>query len=262
MQNYWMEPTAQSCPAPAARSVAPVLPWESHSDFEALLAELREHHAPVGPTEEHLVEEIAAAIWRKRRLRQTEAALYRHEMGRLAKDSYRTEALVSAVSLGDAASLPRGSRLSLSEAFAPPSQEEAEAVSALPVLQRIQQDLADGVDYNEALQALPETWRTVWEEDYLGQLRDEERPHRGVFEPTAEALEEMLREYLLPHLQRLAVVSRYRPALLEQARGEAFTPEKMEVLERFEAGLDKRLERALAMLLRLQEIRRRGGLGS
>ena len=39
----------------------------------ALLAE----HAPQGPTEEHLVEEIASILWRKRRLRLAEAAAHR-----------------------------------------------------------------------------------------------------------------------------------------------------------------------------------------
>ena len=39
------------------------------SKFPALLSALAQEHAPHGPTEEHLVEEIAGVIWRKRRLR-------------------------------------------------------------------------------------------------------------------------------------------------------------------------------------------------
>jgi len=34
-------------------------------------------HRPQGPTEEHLVEEIAGILWRKRRLRLAEAAAHR-----------------------------------------------------------------------------------------------------------------------------------------------------------------------------------------
>ena len=41
--------------------------------FEALVAE----HQPSGPTEEHLVEELAGILWRKRRLRLAEAAAIR-----------------------------------------------------------------------------------------------------------------------------------------------------------------------------------------
>jgi hypothetical protein len=37
-------------------------------------------HAPDGPTEEHLVEELARIIWRKRRLRIAEAALIREKL--------------------------------------------------------------------------------------------------------------------------------------------------------------------------------------
>jgi hypothetical protein len=40
---------------------------------EALVAE----HAPQGPTEEHLVEELAGILWRKRRLRLAEGAAHR-----------------------------------------------------------------------------------------------------------------------------------------------------------------------------------------
>jgi hypothetical protein len=36
--------------------------------------------APEGPTEQHLVEELAGIIWRKRRLRMAEAALYRDKL--------------------------------------------------------------------------------------------------------------------------------------------------------------------------------------
>jgi hypothetical protein len=46
-----------------------VLPWEDRSEYEALLAGLVAEYAPQGPTEEHLVEELAGVIWRKRHLR-------------------------------------------------------------------------------------------------------------------------------------------------------------------------------------------------
>src|SRR4029077_472838 len=54
-----------------------VLPWEDKAEYEALLNALVEEYAPHGPTEEHLVEEIAGVIWRKRRLRLAEAASHR-----------------------------------------------------------------------------------------------------------------------------------------------------------------------------------------
>ena len=51
-----------------------VLPWENADEYQALVAALVAEHAPQGPTEEHLVEELAGILWRKRRLRLAEAA--------------------------------------------------------------------------------------------------------------------------------------------------------------------------------------------
>jgi hypothetical protein len=49
-------------------SVHTVLPWEGKAEYERLLNALVEEHAPRGPTEDHLIEEIAGVIWRKRSL--------------------------------------------------------------------------------------------------------------------------------------------------------------------------------------------------
>jgi hypothetical protein len=47
-----------------------------------------------------------------------------------------------------------------------------------------------------------------------------------------------------------------RPLIREQAFGEALDPDKLERLGRYEVHLDRKLERMLAMLLRLKELRR------
>ena len=54
-----------------------VLSWEDEAEYQTLLRALMAEHLPVGPTEEHLVEELAGIIWRKRRLRMAEAAARR-----------------------------------------------------------------------------------------------------------------------------------------------------------------------------------------
>jgi hypothetical protein len=51
-----------------------VLAHEDGGDFADLLAALIEEHRPAGMTERHLVEELAAIIWRKRRVLMAEAA--------------------------------------------------------------------------------------------------------------------------------------------------------------------------------------------
>src|SRR5262249_29267010 len=46
-------------------------------EYNALVEALATEHLPQGPTEEHLVEELAGIFWRKRRLRLAEAAALR-----------------------------------------------------------------------------------------------------------------------------------------------------------------------------------------
>ena len=75
-----------------------VLPWEDPNEYRTLVAALVEEHAPQGPTEEHLVEELAGVMWRKRRLRLAEAAAHRRGLeGTMA--SYRETAKVALVHL-------------------------------------------------------------------------------------------------------------------------------------------------------------------
>jgi hypothetical protein len=75
-----------------------VLPWEDGAEYRDLVASLVAEHTPQGPTEEHLVEEIAGILWRKRRLRLAEAAAHRRGLeGTLA--SYRETVKVALVHL-------------------------------------------------------------------------------------------------------------------------------------------------------------------
>jgi hypothetical protein len=76
-----------------------VLPWEDRSEYQTLLDALVEEHAPVGPTEEHLVEELAGIIWRKRRLRMAEAAVYQEKLRHDATGYQTPEHLVGAALL-------------------------------------------------------------------------------------------------------------------------------------------------------------------
>ena len=57
-----------------------VLPWEDKGEYDELYTALIDEHRPSGITEAHLVEEIAGVIWRKRRLRLAEAAIFRHAL--------------------------------------------------------------------------------------------------------------------------------------------------------------------------------------
>jgi hypothetical protein len=62
-----------------------VLPWEKEDEYAAILDALVAEHSPQGPTEEHLVEELAGVFWRKRRLRLAEASLYRSSLKKITE---------------------------------------------------------------------------------------------------------------------------------------------------------------------------------
>jgi hypothetical protein len=57
-----------------------MLPWEQYSRYQELLRNLIEFHEPDGPTERHLVEELAGIMWRKRRLGPAERQVYLEAM--------------------------------------------------------------------------------------------------------------------------------------------------------------------------------------
>jgi IS5 family transposase len=67
-----------------------VLPWENADEYKALAAALVAQHSPQGPTEEHLVEELAGILWRKRRLRLAEAAAFRRGLTKVASPDQQT----------------------------------------------------------------------------------------------------------------------------------------------------------------------------
>jgi hypothetical protein len=99
-----------------------VLPWEDADEYRALVAALVAEHAPQGPTEEHLVEELAGILWRKRRLRLAEAAAHRRGLdGTLG--SYRETVKVALVHLDDAGQ---------SERVVPVTRREPAAEDGLP----------------------------------------------------------------------------------------------------------------------------------
>lgn len=61
------------------------LPWEDEGEYDGLLVALVGEYKPQGPTEEHLVEELAGVLWRKRRLRHAEGAAYRQALKSLLR---------------------------------------------------------------------------------------------------------------------------------------------------------------------------------
>jgi hypothetical protein len=162
-----------------------VLPWEDESEYRALLDALVAEHMPSGPTEEHLVEELAGVIWRKRRLRMAEAAVYRE---RLRHDDYhRPENLTGAALLPVIGSANH--KANIAQALAATPTDTARDLRDLKrdqAMTRKAWDIltAGGADaYARALAALREDTRASWHECLA------ERPADGqACAPTVNAL--------------------------------------------------------------------------
>jgi len=71
--------------APALPAVSPVLPTESAADYQTLLHSYLSEFTPQGLLEMELVETMAAARWRLRRVSTIETTLLAMEMDRLAE---------------------------------------------------------------------------------------------------------------------------------------------------------------------------------
>ena len=91
-----------------------LLPGEDENEYDALLSALVEEHRPQGPTEEHLVEELAGIMWRKRR-------------HRLAEVAHQRQKLVDIAFLGDATMIVT----MVDEAGSPARRETLEAIRSV-----------------------------------------------------------------------------------------------------------------------------------
>jgi hypothetical protein len=231
-----------------------VLPWEDADQYRSLVAALAAEHAPHGPTEEHLVEELAGILWRKRRLRLAEAAAYRRGLDG-ALEPYRKTAEVALVHLEatneseDVTDAVRATAADTEEDARALQEDEAMTRRALDLLACRRNDA-----YEAALAILHEDTRAWWQ-DMLAREREELEEGEEPLPAGAEGLQRFLEDDVLPWLEARKTELANRPLIREQAFGEALDADKLERLGRYEVHLDRKLERTLAMLLKLKEFR-------
>ena len=232
-----------------------VLPWEDKAEYEALLGALLEEHAPHGPTEDHFIEEIAGVIWRKRRLRLAEAASYHRGLEETAGPFSNTlsRALIQVEPIIDAATA------TLSGTAEDPVELKNRQASAQNALEILGAGKAGA--YEAALAELVESTRRSWQEQVAPEpenLDEDEDPDGDVEPYTADAtgLAEYLEASVLPYCAKHLEYVENRHLIRAQVLGEALDFKRLEPLSRYEIHLDRKLERMLAMLLRLQDLRR------
>ena len=219
-----------------------VLPWEDANEYRTLVTALVEEHAPHGPTEEHLVEELAGVLWRKRRLRLAEAAAHRRGLeGTL--DSYRETAKVALVHLE-----ATDQTETVDEAIRATAADTADDVRDVQSDERLTRRALKmlGANRNDAYEValgmLREDTQEWWAE-MLGRAPHEMEEDEEPATADIEGLRRFLEAEVLPWFERRKKELANRPLIREQAFGEALDPDKLERLGRYEVHLDRTLER-------------------
>jgi hypothetical protein len=95
-----------------------------------------------------------------------------------------------------------------------------------------------------------QSWADILARDH-DELEEDEEPATA----DAEGLRRFLEGEVLPWFEARKKELANRPLIREQAFGESLDPDKLERLGRYEVHLDRKLERTLAMLLRLKHLR-------
>ncbi len=108
--------------------------------------------------------------------------------------------------------------------------------------------------YEAALAALREDTQAWWA-DELARDPDELYGNQEPATADVDGLRRFLVAEVLPWLETRKKELANRPLICEQAFGESLDPDKLERLGRYEVHLDRKLERMLAMLLRLKDLR-------
>ena len=230
-----------------------VLPWENVCEYQGLLGALVAEHEPSGPTEEHLIEELAGVLWRKRRLRLAEAATY-HRGLQSTTERYQGTAEAALV-----LTQTEGVKVDVGWALKSTPNSNQQEIEELEADRRMTVTAIDmsraGAGYAEVLEALHESTREAW----VGQLTWEPGDYDDgdvLFVEDVASLTLYLETKIAPWYAERRMELRLGPLVPAQALGEELDPDKLERLGRYEVHLDRKFERTLSTLLRLQDIRR------
>lgn len=223
-----------------------VLSHENHADYESLVNALMDEHLPTGATEQHLVEELASVIWRKRRVLQAEGATINKGL----KDSARSPKTVIPAAApfeiglsGDGTDLRDLMDMSPEEV----TENQRAACHDLDATHKAAAILRKGgaQAYDKALRTLLPDTRDWWQ----GYVDEEE------YSADAAGLSEFIADHVIGFVTQQEKETRHHDAIVTQTVGEGLQAHRLETLSRYETHLDRKFERTLAMLIKLKDLR-------
>ncbi len=223
-----------------------VLSHENHADYESLVNALVDEHLPAGATEQHLVEELASVIWRKRRVLQAEGATINKglkESARSPKTVIPAAAPFEIGLSGDGTDLRDLMDMSPEEV----TDSQRAARDDLDATHKAAAILRKGgaQAYDKALRALMPDTRDWWQ----GYVDEEE------YSADATGLAAFIEEHVIAFVTQQEKETRHHDAIVTQTVGEGLQAYRLETLSRYETHLDRKFERTLAMLIKLKELR-------
>ena len=224
-----------------------VLSHENHADYERLVTALMDEHLPAGATEQHLIEELASVIWRKRRVLQAEGATINKGLKESARSAKTVIPAAAPFEMGlSGENTDIRNLMDLKPADVAESQQSArhdiDATNKASAILRKGGDHA----YDKALRALLLGTRTWWQE----YVDDEE------YSADATGLAAFITEHVTPFVDQQEKESRHHDAIVNQTIGEGLQAYRLEKLSRYETHLDRKFERTLAMLIKLKDLRK------
>lgn len=229
-----------------------VLPHEDISEFDDLLHWLIVEHQPNGPTEFHLVEELASIMWRKRRILLAEGAKINCSM-RLSLHSLNGNHSATVKNAVPTDPALAGAHVDYRDLMSVTPEDlqvrEREARRDLETTEKAAEILQANKKnaYVQALKTLQPEYQNWWQ----GQLDYEE------VEATAESLQNFIYTKFLPACRSTVAEIHNHEAIKRQVIGEGVYVPNMKNLTRYETHLDRKFERTLAMLIKLKEMRRK-----
>ena len=223
-----------------------VLSHENHEDYASLADALVDEHRPVGATEQHLIEELASIIWRKRRVLQAEGAAINQGLKSSARNAKTVIPAAAPFELGmsgedtDIRDLMDLTPENVADNQRTTRHDLDATRKAAAILRK-----SGANAYDKALRAMSPDSRAWWQ-DYLD---DEE------YKPDCDGLAMFIIKHLEPFSMQQEKEARHHDAIKAQALGEGLQAYKLLPLNRYETHLDRKFERTLAMLIKLKDLR-------
>jgi len=240
--------------------------WENKDDYDSLLNSLLEDYKPSNVTEEHLVEELAGIIWRKMRLRCAEKSSLQSVLSNNLSSFTNSSAKEALLDNSD-----KTGNINIKQAVV--ASNDTNELELLEIRERLsyclksEQIIEESGSYNDALIVLDKEDQNNWVNNWLGEdeqiqeneeqiEEDEEQFAYESYTASTEDLSIYIQD-LKKNYENQIYELENRNKVKHHTLGKSFFYEKeLNKYIRYETHLDKKFEKTLAMLLKLQDMRK------